>query len=219
MAPNPSRIRAPFKSWSPAVTRLVLAGVSAALLAWTGLRATQTGNAHRSDLRAARAQLAAYDAWRRAYRTPTPAETAAWRRSRLEAQELGVIGDERLGLTQAISRAAEQSGLRDVRVRVASPDTTGSEARLSTEGVQRSPASFGLLVECRGSLQAVTNLLGHLPPSVAATNLHLVRQDGRARHRIMLAVYEVSFPNVTPSLSPSAERDDTAPRGSGRGGR
>jgi hypothetical protein len=217
MAPPSRRLR--LGALSPAMTRLIFAGLGAAILAWTGLRVTASGNANRIALREARAALARYDGWRRAYQPPSATEPAAWRRSGMEAQQLGIVGDERLELTQAISRAAEIAGLRDVRVRVVPSDTTGSEARLSTEGVQRSPASFGLLVEGRGSLQAMANLLGRLPSSVAATNLHLVRQDGRARHQLQLAVYEVSFSNGISSVSPSAERGDSDPRGGGRGGR
>lgn len=217
MAALSNRLR--LDALTPATTRLVFAGIAAAVLVWTGLRITAAGNGHRAALREARGTLARYDSWRRAYQPPSAAESGAWRRSRMEARQLGIVGDERLELTQAISRAAEIAGLRDVRVRVVPSDTTGSEARLSTEGVQRSPASFGLLVEGRGSLQAMANLLGHLPSSVAATNLHFVRQDGRARHQLLLAVYEVSFSNGTSSVSPSAQRGDSDPRGGGRGGR
>ena len=202
---------------SPAHSRLVFAVVAAALLAWTAVRVTRTGNAHRAALRDARTTLAALAGWRRGYRPPVAAESLAWRRTLLEVNELGIAGDERLALTQAISRSAEAAGLRDVRVRVVPPDTTGSEARLSTEGVRRQPAPFGLLVECRGTLQAIVNLLGQLPPSVAATSVELVRQDGggRARHRLVLAVYELSLSNATPTLGSPSERGNPPGRGGG----
>jgi hypothetical protein len=199
---------------SPALTRLVAAVLSAALLAWTGLRVSRTDAARRRELREAEATLATFAGWRRRFEPAVAAESIAWRRTLMELQALGVIGDERLRLTQMVSRAAERAGLRDVRVSVTTADTTGSDARLSTEGVHRQTASFGLSVECRGNLQAVVSFLGDLPASVAPTQLSLVRQDGRARHRVALAVYELQFPNgfpVAPSapVSSSLERSDS----------
>jgi hypothetical protein len=211
-----SRLR--LASLSPAHSRFAFAAVSAILLAWTAARVTRAGNAHRAALSDTRQTIAMLDSWRRGFEAPAPAESLAWRRAALDANELGIAGDERLALTQAISRAAESAGLRDVRVRVSAADTTGSEARLSTEGVRRQPATFGLLVECRGNLQAVVNLLGQLPPSVAATSLHLVRQDdrGRARHRIVLAVYELSFSHGIPTLGSPLERRNPRDGSDGR---
>jgi hypothetical protein len=200
----PSRFR--LRALSPAATRLVAAGLSLALLAWVGARVSRAGSAHRAELRKAEATLASYETWRRRFQPAVAAESLLWRRTWMEVQGLGVVGDERLALTQSVSRAAEAAGLRDVRVQIAPADTTGSEERLSTEGVRRETAPFGLLVEGRGNLQAVVNFLGELPPSVAPTNLSLVRQDGGARHRLVLAVYELHFANGTPTFGSPVER-------------
>lgn len=199
----------------PAVTRLVAAVLGAGLLGWAGFRATQAGTAHRVDLRRAEATLATFAEWQRRYEPAVAAESIAWRRTLMELQALGVIGDERLALTQAVGRAAESAGLRDVRVLIDAPDTTGSDERLSTEGVRRQSAPFGLVVECRGNLRAVVTFLGELPPSVAPTNLSLVRQDGRARHRLSLAVYELELSNGASTLWSPLERGN--PRGLGVG--
>ena len=126
----------------------------------------------------------------------------------MELHALGVVGDERLSLTQTVTRAAEAAGLRDVRVLIGAADTTGLDTRLSTEGVRRQSAPFGLVVECRGNLQAIVTFLGELPSSVAPTTLSLVRQDGRARHRLSLAVYELQFLNGPPTLWSPLERSD-----------
>lgn len=190
---------------SPALVRLVAAALSCAILVWGGLRLMKADAARRTELRRARATLETFADWRRRFEPAVAAESIAWRRTLMELQALGVIGDERLSLTQVIGRAAETSGLRDVRVLVSGPDTSASAERLSTEGVRRQAASFGLVVECRGSLQAVATFLGELPPSVAPTSLSLVRQDGRARHRISLAVYELQLSNASASLSTSLE--------------
>jgi hypothetical protein len=204
---------------SPAMTRLIAAGLGIVLLAWAGVRSSRAGHARRLELRKADATLATFADWQRRYRPAVAAESIAWRRTRMELQDLGVVGDERLALTQTVARAAEFAGLRDVRVIIEnSPDTTGSDTRLSTEGVRRQSAPFGLLVECRGNLQAVVNFLGDLPPSVAPISLSLARQEGRARHRLTLAVYELQFSNAPVSVWSPAERGAAGVVGGDRSG-
>ena len=208
MAITASSLRKQAAALNPAVTRLIAAVLGAGLLVWGGIHAARAGTANRAELRRAEATVATFADWRRRYRPAVAAESIAWRRTLMELQALGVIGDERLALTQAIARAAEIAGLRDVRVHIGAADTTGSDARLSTEGVRRQSAPFGLVVECRGNLQAVVSFLGELPASVAPTTLSLVRQDGRGRHRLSLAVYELQFSNAPPTLSSPLERSD-----------
>ena len=201
------------KAWAaaidPAITRVIAAALGAGFLAWGGLHASRAGTANRADLQRAEATLATFANWRRQYEPAVAAESIAWRRTMMELHALGVIGDERLSVTQSVSRAAEAAGLRDVRVLIGAADTTGSDARLSTEGVRRQSAPFGLVVECRGNLQAVVTFLGELPPSVAPIALSLVRQDGGARHRVVLAVYELQFSNGPPTLWSPLERSDS----------
>lgn len=198
---------------NPLATRIAAAVLGASILLWSGLGITHTGSARRADLKRAEATLATFAEWRRLFEPAVAAESISWRRTIMELQAMGVIGDERLALTQAVARAAEATGLRDVKVIIDLPDTTGSDARLFTEGVRRRTASFGLVVECRGNLQSVVAFLGELPPSVAPTHLNLVRQDGRARHRLLLAVYELQLSNGSASVSTSLERRDPS-RGS-----
>jgi hypothetical protein len=203
---------------SPAVTRLIAAALGIGILVWGGLAASRAGAAHRAELKQLQGVLSTFEGWRRQFRPAVAAESIAWRRTMLELQSLGVAGDERLALTRSITLAAEAAGLADVRVWVQGPDTTGSAARLSTEGVLRESAPFGLSVECRGNLQAVIAFLGELPPSVAPTQLILVRQDGRARHRLTLAVYELEFSNGPTPLWTPVERSDPRPGGGDRSG-
>jgi hypothetical protein len=218
MALSFASVRTSIAGISPAITRLAAAIIGIGVLMWAGLAASRAGSARRAELRQAQSVLATFADWRRRYQPAVAAESIAWRRTMLEIQALGVVGDERLGLARALSRAAETAGLRDVRVIIQPADTTGSAERLSTEGVQRLPASFGLAVECRGNLQAIVSFLGELPPSVAPTQLILLRQDGRARHRITLAVYELEFSNGPPTLWTPLERSDPRPVGGDRGG-
>ncbi|HYC51278.1 MAG TPA: hypothetical protein VEB19_09250 [Gemmatimonadaceae bacterium] len=207
-------------SVSPTITRLVAAVLGTLLLGWAGTRASRAGFERRLELRETEATLATFSEWQRTYQPAAAAESIAWRRTWMALQDLGVVGDERLALTQGVARAAEFAGLRDVRVTIANePDTTGSDERLSTDGVRRQSAPFGLLVECRGNLQAVVDFLGDLPPSVATTGLTLARQDGRARHRFTLAVYELQFANApTPVWTPAERRAAGAVGGRRTGG-
>ena len=209
-------LRSRVVAMSPVVTRLIAAALSVALLAWAGTRVSRAGAVRRGQLKRAEATLATFADWRRRFQPAVAAESISWRRTLMELQALGVIGDERLTLTQAVGRAAEESGLRDVKVIIDLPDTTGSDARLSTEGVRRQSAPFGLMVECRGNMQAIVTFLGALPPSVAPVNLNLVRQEGRARHRLLLAVYELQFSNGPVSLSSPLERGTPRRIGVGR---
>lgn len=206
-------LRLPRMHVTPAMTRLVAAILGIVILAWAGVRASRQGFERRTALRQARATLATFADWRSRYRPAIAAESIAWRRAWMEVRDLGILGDERLAVTQHVARAAEFAGLHGVRVLIEEPDTTGSDARLSTRTVRRRAAPFGLVVECRGNLQAVLAFLGALPPSVAPTSMNLVRQEGSARHRLTLAVYELDFENVHPlSLAP-------VERGAASGGR
>jgi hypothetical protein len=211
-------VRTMLASVNPAVTRLLAAAFGIGVLAWGGLSASRAGAARRVELKQLQGVLSTFEGWRRRFRPAIAAESIAWRRTMLQLQSLGVVGDERLALTRSITVAAEAAGLTDVRVWVQGPDTTGSAERLSTEGVLRQSAPFGLSVECRGNLQAVVAFLGELPPSVAPTQLILVRQDGRARHRLTLAVYELEFSNDPTSLWTPVERRDLRPGGGDRSG-
>ena len=204
---------------SPAVTRLVAAAVGTLLLFFAGLRARRAGDERRAQLRAAETTLATFADWRRRFQPAVAAESISWQRAWMEVRDLGVVGDERVGLMQHVARSAEFAGLRDVRVLVAPPDSSGSEARLSTSTVRRHPAPFGLVVESRGSLQSVVSFLGGLPPSVAVTGLRLVRQNGSGRHRLTLAVYELEFDDIpSPAARPSVERRAAAGGGRDRAG-
>lgn len=207
------RIAVPSIRLTPSLTRLLAAAIGILVLAWAGTRAARAGADRRAELRRAQATLATFADWRSRYRPAVAAESIAWRRAWMEVRDLGVVGDERLPVTRHVARAAEFAGLHAVQVNIVEPDTTGSETRLSTREVRRRAAPFGLSVECRGSLESVLAFLGALPPSVGVTSMVLVRQEGRARHRLTLAVYELDFENVPPPAPASVERG--APAGIG----
>lgn len=202
----------------PQLSLMAAAIVASALLGWSGLRTTRLEAARRVELRRAQNALDDFAALRGRYEPAVAAESIAWRRAWMELRELGIAGDERLGLTQRVARAAEVTGLREVRVHIHDSDTTGAQARPSSEGVQSQSAPFSLLVECKGGLDAVLAFLGQLPPSVAPTTLSLVRQDGRGPHRISLAVYELTFSNGEPPGWSSTERGNAGAGGLARPG-
>ena len=203
---------------SPSATRLLCAVIAIGLLGWAGVRARQRGETARTELRTARAALDEFASLRQRYRPAAAAESISWRRTWMELQALGVVGDERLASTQQVARAAESAGLSGVKVHIGPADTTGAEKRLSTEGVERKPASYSLVVEGRGGMRSVIAFLGRLPPSVAPTQVTMARQAGSARHRISLAVYELQFTNGPPpnSLWSSPERRTAADSSSRR---
>jgi hypothetical protein len=196
----------------PDLIRLLCAVIAIGMLGWVAVRAKGRGDAARTELRTARAALDEFASLRQRYRPAAAAESISWRRTWMELQELGVVGDERLASTQQVARAAESAGLTGVKVLIGPADTTGAEKRLSTEGVERKPASYSLVVEGRGGMRSVIAFLGQLPPSVAPTQITMTRESGSARHRISLAVYELQFTNGPPpnSLWSSPERRSAA---------
>lgn len=203
-----ARVPAFLTKSGPDIIRLLCAVLAIGMLGWVAIRAKSRGDAARTELRTARAALDEFASLRQRYRPAVAAESISWRRTWMELQSLGVIGDERLASTQHVARAAESAGLSGVKVLIGPGDTTGVEKRLSTEGVERKPASYSLVVEGRGGMRSVIAFLGQLPPSVAPTQLTMSRQSGSARHRISLAVYELQFTNGPPpnSLWSSPER-------------
>jgi hypothetical protein len=204
----------------PALSLLIAAVLTTALLTWSGFRSARAAGERRGALARARSELRAFDDLRGRYAPAVAAESLSWRTTWVRLQDMGILGSDRLELTGAVSRVAEEAGLRDVRVRIGPPDTTGLETRLSTEGIQRKPAPFGLLVEARGGMQSVIGFIGRLPPSVAVTQLSLVRQDGGRRHRISLAVYELEFTNGSPPIpSDLWSPVERGPAPGGNGGR
>lgn len=203
----------------PALTRFVVGLLAIGLLGWAGLRAARRASATRAELRAASAALASFADLRQRYSPAVAAESIAWRRTWMELQDLGVVGDERLATAQFLARAAESAGMRDVKVHIAPPDTSSLAERLSRGGVGRKPASFSLSLEGRGGMTSVIALLGRLPHSVTATRLSMTRDGSSARHRLSFAVYELTFENGPPSgLWSPAERVGAGVGGSRRPG-
>ena len=202
----------------PAITRLIVGVVAIGLLGWSGLRAARRAAAATSELKAVQATIADFAELRKRFAPAAAAESIAWRRTLMELQSLGVADDERLAITREVASAAESAGLQNVKVVIGEADTTGVAERLSKGGVGRKSASFGLTVEARGGMASVLTFLGRLPLSVTATSLGMQRDPaGGARHRVSLAVYELTFENdPPPGLWAPAQRDSA---GAGRAAR
>lgn len=219
---QPSASRFSLPKMDPALSLIVAAMLAIGLLTWSGLRSSRAAAARKAAVSSARTELAAFEDLQRRYSPAVAAESLSWRQTWIRVMDLRLMGNDRLGLTGAVSRSAEDAGLRDVRVLIGPPDTTGVEARLSTGGIRRKPGPFSLLVEARGGMQSVIGFLGRLPPSVAVTRLSLVQQDPGKRHRISLAVYELEFsdgsPPIPADLWPPVEPGAAVRRDGGRPG-
>jgi hypothetical protein len=183
----------------PAITRLVVGILAIGLLGWAGFRSAKRAAATRTQLRTAEAALASFADLRQRYSPAVAAESIAWRRTWMELQDLGVVGDERLAAAQFLARAAESAGMRDVKVHIGAPDTSSLAERLARGGIGRKPASFSLSLEGRGGMASVIALLGRLPHSLTATRLDMTRQGRSARHQLSFAVYELTFENGPPT--------------------
>jgi len=217
MAISLARQRGEQRAVSPVLVLVIAGALAVAVLGWVGVRAQQVLAARRIELRRAESTLQAFADLRRRYSPAVAAESIAWRRTWLQLQELGVVGDERLFVTQRVARAAESAGLRNVKVHIDDSDTTSIQPRLRTEGVRSNAAPFSLRVEGSGGLASVVAFLRELPPSVAPIGMSLQSQQGQnATHRISLAVYGLEFTNGVPDGWTSVERGNA---GAGSGSR
>jgi len=138
--------------------------------------------------------------FRRSYRAPTPTETARWGAGD-ESLGLSVDRGSRLPLAQAIARLGETAGLRDVRVRFSTLDSLYVPTRTAGGSAGISPAEYTVVVDCRGSFDALLELVNGLPSSVSVVLLtsgasrdaeSSSPRNGDAHYHITLAVYEAA---------------------------
>jgi hypothetical protein len=109
---------------------------------------------------------------------------------------IGISRDTRVSLAQQVAQRAEQSGLRDVRVRFAGPDSATAPAAPAFTGNSVTIADYTLAIECSGGFAAMMSLVNHLPPSVALQRITAVRSSsGTAQFHLVLAVFETAGPN------------------------
>jgi hypothetical protein len=100
--------------------------------------------------------------------------------------------DQRVSLAQQIADRAERTGLSDVRVRFALPDSAAAPDRPDLMGTGVAVADYTLAVECTGGFAAMLSLVNQLPPSVAVQRITAARMKSGVQYHLILAVFEAA---------------------------
>lgn len=175
-----------FRLQSEIVGVAALATIVAVALGVMARRQLVPLDAQRDRLRSADREIAAF---RAAFQATTPDENAF---RFPDSLAVGVVRDVRFTLAQQVSQRAEQSGMSDVRVRFAGPDTVGPPQVPDLPGERVAVADYTITLDGTGDFSTVLGLLRGLPPSVALQQMTAVRAGNRISYHLTLAVFETS---------------------------
>lgn len=176
-----------YRTQSEAVGVALLAIVVALTLGVMTRRQATPLNAERDRLRSATREL---NAFRTTFQPATPGEDSA---RFADSLAVGVARDVRFSLAQQVALRAEQSGLRDVRIRFAAADTAAPPP--SPDFTERSVvvADYAVALDCSGGYSSMLDFVRRLPVSVAVQRIAATRSPtGGVEYHIVLAVFESS---------------------------
>lgn len=129
------------------------------------------------------------ESWRAGLVRPTPAESAAWERSRRAARRLGIEGRDRIALLEQVAQRAEELGLATVSAGFASADTLDIEVFREVDGRIYDPAPYALQLRVRAGVEGTGRLLGALPPQVVLHRLRTTRDEDGVLTELLLVVF------------------------------
>lgn len=130
------------------------------------------------------------DQWLSTLEPATSAETQDWLLTRTALQQLGARQDSRLTLLEVITRRAERTGLRNVRVSLSATDSLPSIPRTGAPPVTIKVADYAILVEFTGNFAATRTFLATLPPTVTVQQVSISKSGTGNGTRAVLTVYE-----------------------------
>jgi hypothetical protein len=163
---------------------LTLLGLVAALS--SGLAALERAEALRERTAETGRVRRAMVRWTTELHPPTPRESLAWRESERMLLALGVEAEEPLSLARLISQRAEEVGVADVRIRLASGDSLVTPPPLEAGSVVVESGPHGLVVDFSGSMSEVIGFLGSLPPQVRVGSMRVTAEDPGVRASVVL---------------------------------
>lgn len=131
-------------------------------------------------------------AWLAAFQPPTPAESAAWRRSAAELASFSESNPDKLLAARLVAERAQAAGVRVERLSFLSPDSLEEAVPPAPEGAGISVAGWVLSVEAKGGAAELARFLANLPPGVALWQLQIVRDGTRGRAAARLLKYTAS---------------------------
>ncbi len=173
------------RSQSEAVGVALLAIIVALAIGTMARRQAAPLQAERERLRGATREL---NAFRTSFQPTTPQEDSA---RFADSLTIGVARDVRFSLAQQVASRAEQSGLRDVRIRFAPADTAAAPQAPDLSEQTVTVADYTVVVDCAGNYSALLEFVRHLPMSVAVQRIAATRAgNGGVEYHVVLAVFE-----------------------------
>lgn len=130
------------------------------------------------------------DTWLSTLQPASSAETQDWMQIQSALQQLASRPDSRLTLLEMITRRAERTGLKDVRVSLLGADSLTAIPRAGVAPVAINVADYGISVEFRGNFAATRTFLATLPPTVGVQRISISRKGAGNWTRAVLTVYE-----------------------------
>lgn len=131
---------------------------------------------------------------RQQFRLPSSTESAAILRESAALGSLGVPAGERVSLIELVSRLAEASDLRDLRVAFQPPVPADSgflaPRSIGTKSIDQ--AGYAISLDFTGSFSGLMQFVSSLPPSLSVSRLGAARQGDHGTYHVLLAVYEFS---------------------------
>jgi hypothetical protein len=134
---------------------------------------------------------------RQQFRMPSTTESDAILKESASLGQLGVPAGERVSIMELVSRLAEASDLRGVRVSFQAPlpADSGFVPPRSIGSKSITQAGYTISLDFTGSFAGLMQFVSSLPPSLSVTRLGAARQGDGATYRVLLAVYEFSNGN------------------------
>ena len=176
-----------YRLQSEAAGVAVLAVVVSLFVGGAARRQLQPLQIEQNRLRGAQQEITAF---RSSFKAATPEEEAF---TFPDSLNVTVTRDVRFSLAQQVTLRAEQSGLRNVRVRFVSPDSSGAVAPVVPDlaSGKVAVADYTITLDCHGAFGSALALVRHLPASVALQRISAARgRDGATEYHIVLAVFE-----------------------------
>jgi hypothetical protein len=137
-------------------------------------------------------EMEAAKTWLARFESPTPAESAAWRRSAAEVAALSKSNPDRLLAARLVAERAQAAGIRVVRVNFLSPDSLEEAVPPVAAEAGVSPADWVLSVEAEAGLAELARFLETLPPGLALWRLEGGREGGGGRAALRLLRYTLA---------------------------
>jgi hypothetical protein len=195
--PSKDELQETFRRNRPFVEQIAAAVLVASVAVVLGLRARDRFIAIRLQQGRVSAEITAISRFRQAFRSAPNGRDSLRVAAASDSVVLGVPRRLRLSLAQTVALAAEEAGLRDVRIRFGGTDTAYVPPRSASGPSPVVVADYTVSLECSGGFADVLTFVSKLPVTVSLSRLRAAREPGNARGHFFLtfAVYQSANDN------------------------